>query len=186
MSPICKFRCVHVLCISCISCICASHRYSPTHINPPTPNSAHPPSQGPSGCGKTSLLRYLRGLWHLKKDSGHVTNISGIGAGGILYLPQRPYVFPGTLQVPACIFHHPPPLSFPPPLSLAWTWLSFSSIHTVPRTGPSPPHLCFSFRFKRAHSLTHSLARSLTHTLIHSRANTSTSVPLFCLFNPKP
>jgi len=54
--------------------------------------------QGPSGCGKTSLLRYIRGLWHLKKDMGHVATQLQIGTGGILYLPQRPYVFSGSLQ----------------------------------------------------------------------------------------
>lgn len=56
---------------------------------------------GPSGCGKTSLLRYVRGLWHLKKDMGHVTTTlrnGGAGHGGIIYLPQRPYVFFGSLQ----------------------------------------------------------------------------------------
>merc|ERR1712127_892724 len=37
--------------------------------------------QGPSGCGKTSLLRYIRGLWHLKKDMGHVATQLQIGTG---------------------------------------------------------------------------------------------------------
>ena len=54
--------------------------------------------QGPSGCGKTSLLRYIRGLWHLRADEGAVETALPLGTGGIMYLPQRPYVFTGSLQ----------------------------------------------------------------------------------------
>ena len=63
--------------------------------------------QGPSGCGKTSLLRYIRGLWHLKRDEGRVVTQLPVGRGGVMYLPQRPYMFAGSLQRQV-----PPP---PPP-----------------------------------------------------------------------
>ncbi|KAJ1490683.1 ABC transporter transmembrane region 2-domain-containing protein [Baffinella frigidus] len=54
--------------------------------------------QGPSGCGKTSLLRFVRGLWHLKRDEGQVATNLPLGRGGVMYLPQRPYMFAGSLQ----------------------------------------------------------------------------------------
>eukprot|EP00960_Hanusia_phi_P008289 236942-Hanusia_phi.AAC.3 len=54
--------------------------------------------QGPSGCGKTSLLRYIRGLWHLKREQGRVSSSLPVGTGGVMFLPQRPYVFAGSLQ----------------------------------------------------------------------------------------
>jgi putative ATP-binding cassette transporter len=49
---------------------------------------------GPSGCGKTSLLRMFSGLW---------TPASGVVASrgfrdGVIFVPQKPYVFSGSLR----------------------------------------------------------------------------------------
>ena len=49
---------------------------------------------GPSGCGKTSLLRMFSGLW---------SPASGVVASrgfrdGVMFVPQKPYVFSGSLR----------------------------------------------------------------------------------------
>lgn len=48
---------------------------------------------GPSGCGKSSLLRAIAGLW--RAGSG---TISRPGGEQLLFLPQKPYMVPGTLR----------------------------------------------------------------------------------------
>ncbi|HVY32254.1 MAG TPA: ABC transporter ATP-binding protein/permease [Polyangiaceae bacterium] len=48
---------------------------------------------GPSGCGKSSLLRAIAGLWHA--GSGTVSRPAG---DELLFLPQKPYMVPGTLR----------------------------------------------------------------------------------------
>jgi len=55
---------------------------------------------GPSGCGKSSLLRVIGGLWGI--DEGLVVRPKAVGRGGVFFLPQRPYVFSGTLQAMIC------------------------------------------------------------------------------------
>lgn len=45
---------------------------------------------GPSGCGKSSMLRIIAGLW---RAHGQL-----VVTPSILVLPQRPYVFPGSLR----------------------------------------------------------------------------------------
>lgn len=52
---------------------------------------------GPSGCGKSSLLRVIAGLWGV--DAGCVVKPRSVGRAGVFFLPQRPYVFVGTLQM---------------------------------------------------------------------------------------
>lgn len=48
---------------------------------------------GPSGCGKTSLLRAIMGLWN------HGTGtIERPKLADLLFLPQRPYMIPGSLK----------------------------------------------------------------------------------------
>ncbi len=56
---------------------------------------------GPSGCGKSSLLRVLAGLW--QTGSGRVTRPGG---DEMLFLPQQPYLSPGTLRS-QILYPHP-------------------------------------------------------------------------------
>eukprot|EP00808_Paulinella_micropora_P002089 g67897.t1 len=51
---------------------------------------------GPSGCGKSSLLRVIGGLWGIEK--GTIVRPNKKGSGGLFFLPQKAYVFPGTLR----------------------------------------------------------------------------------------
>eukprot|EP00306_Pavlova_sp_CCMP459_P008563 CAMPEP_0185167532 /NCGR_PEP_ID=MMETSP1139-20130426/14424_1 /TAXON_ID=298111 /ORGANISM="Pavlova sp., Strain CCMP459" /LENGTH=711 /DNA_ID=CAMNT_0027733019 /DNA_START=3 /DNA_END=2138 /DNA_ORIENTATION=+ len=51
---------------------------------------------GESGCGKSSLLRCLAGLW--EADSGRIFRPLHTGRGGVLFLPQKPFMCVGTLR----------------------------------------------------------------------------------------
>ena len=53
--------------------------------------------RGPSGCGKSSLVRCIAGLW--SPDAGSISPAAMPGGrGGVVYMPQRPYMATGTLR----------------------------------------------------------------------------------------
>lgn len=51
---------------------------------------------GPNGCGKSAIARLVAGLWPVYR--GLVSRPRSIGADGIMFLPQRPYLSIGTLR----------------------------------------------------------------------------------------
>jgi ATP-binding cassette subfamily D (ALD) long-chain fatty acid import protein len=51
---------------------------------------------GPNGVGKSAIARILSGLWPVYR--GLVSRPKDIGQDGIMFLPQRPYLSPGTLR----------------------------------------------------------------------------------------
>ncbi|RGP72073.1 peroxisomal long-chain fatty acid import 2 [Fusarium sporotrichioides] len=51
---------------------------------------------GSNGVGKTAISRILAGLWPVYR--GLVSRPKDIGQDGIMFLPQRPYLSPGTLR----------------------------------------------------------------------------------------
>ncbi|KAI5255204.1 ABC transporter transmembrane region 2 [Aureobasidium subglaciale] len=51
---------------------------------------------GPNGAGKSAVARILAGLWPVYR--GLVSRPRSVGQDGIMFLPQRPYLSPGTLR----------------------------------------------------------------------------------------
>ncbi|KAI4132263.1 MAG: hypothetical protein LQ338_000815 [Usnochroma carphineum] len=60
------------------------------------PAGAHTVISGPNGSGKSSIARLVAGLWPAYR--GLVSRPRNIGADGIMFLPQRPYLSIGTLR----------------------------------------------------------------------------------------
>ena len=51
---------------------------------------------GPNGSGKSAVARIIAGLWPVYR--GLVSRPRATGTDGIMFLPQRPYLSPGTLR----------------------------------------------------------------------------------------
>lgn len=51
---------------------------------------------GPNGSGKSAVARIIAGLWPVYR--GLVSRPRANGADGVMFLPQRPYLSPGTLR----------------------------------------------------------------------------------------
>jgi len=59
-------------------------------------NAHHTLIIGPNGAGKTTVARVLAGLWPVYR--GLVSRPRRSSVDGIMFLPQRPYLSPGTLR----------------------------------------------------------------------------------------
>ena len=57
---------------------------------------AHTLISGPNGAGKSSVARIVAGLWPAYR--GLVSRPRTVGADGVMFLPQRPYLSIGTLR----------------------------------------------------------------------------------------
>lgn len=59
-------------------------------------NNQHLLVIGPNGSGKSAVARIIAGLWPVYR--GLVSRPRASGTDGIMFLPQRPYLSPGTLR----------------------------------------------------------------------------------------